>query len=292
MKRAKHLLTSLAVLALHGIALPAMAWGPNGHAIVADIAAAHLSDPTRQQVLQLLGAEDSTSLDQIASWADSYRATHSESGPWHFVDIPLTAQGFDEERDCAGGNCVVDKIVAFAQVLADRSAPAAQRAQALNFLVHFVADIHQPLHCEDNGDRGGNDIKVSFFGKPTNLHAIWDDAILEHATGLRTLVLNYRIDRDAARAEAEQLDRAIVPEQAARWAPPGLVEHLKDAAVAWATESHQLARAVYAETLGSTRLDDGYETKEWPVVQIQLERAGRRLAELLNEILKQPDDSR
>lgn len=284
MNLGKQIAGAIVFVAMACVAVPASAWGPNGHAIVADIAEAHLTPVARKQIDQLLAAEGKTSLDQIADWADVYRRTHPETGAWHFVDIPLRAQTYDEDRDCPAGNCIVDKIVAFAKVLGDRSASTTERTQALNFLVHFLGDVHQPLHCEDNGDQGGNAIKVTFYGRPQKLHAIWDSEILERATGLRTMMPGYRIDHGAARAVAQKLNKAIDPNQAARWAPPDMLAHIHDTTVQWATESHLLAQSAYRAMDGNTRLDDPYENQEWPVVQQQLERGGIRLAELLNEI--------
>jgi nuclease S1 len=159
----------------------AQAWGPDGHAIVAAIAEARLDPAIRAQVAQLLSCDQTGAqhLDQIASWADAVRTRDQTTGPWHFVDIPLQTQLFDPNRDCAGGNCVVAQIRRFASVLANRNDTPQHRLDALKFLVHFVGDIHQPLHCETDftqlpppeGDRGGNLIHFNYFGHRTNLHA-------------------------------------------------------------------------------------------------------------------------
>lgn len=278
-------LTRIVAIVLLVLGPSALAWGPNGHAIVADIAEAHLTTNAAQQVKQLLALEGKSSLDQIASWADDYRPTHPETGPWHFVDIPLQAAGFDESRDCAGGNCVVDKIVTFAELLKNPSASDAERLQALKFVVHFVGDVHQPLHCEDDNDKGGNGVKITFYGRSTNFHAIWDEGIIEEATGLRTPMPGYRIEPVAVRAEAETLDKTVTASEAAHWASPGMLSHLPETVIAWANESHGLAQAAYKAKGDDTHLGDTYEKEEWPVVEIQLERAGIRLAELLNELL-------
>jgi hypothetical protein len=277
---------ALSIVAVAVVSMPALAWGPNGHAIVADIAARHLSPGASQQVKALLALEEETTLDEVASWADGYRPSHRETGSWHFVDIPLTAPAFDDSRDCGGGNCVVDRIVSFSHVLADKTETPAKRLQALKFIVHFVADVHQPLHCEDNGDRGGNDVHVSFYGASTNLHSVWDDGLLEHATGLRTLMPGYRIDRKAAQAVADRLNADISGDETTRWASSGMVSDLEGSVAGWANESHHFAQDAYSARGESTELADSYEDREWPVVKGQLERAGTRLAELLNEVLQ------
>ena len=149
----------------------ALAWGPEGHAIIAEIAEARLEPAARTQVAQLLSLEDHQHLDEVASWPDAVRPRRPETAPWHFVDIPLTATAYDANRDCVGGDCVVAQIQRFAAVLGDRNAAPQDRLEALKFLVHFVGDIHQPLHCETDltnfpppqGDRGGNDIHLTYF---------------------------------------------------------------------------------------------------------------------------------
>jgi hypothetical protein len=282
----KHLLRIALSVVVVAVSTPAQAWGPNGHAIVTDLAERHLSPGASQQVRALLALEEETTLDEVTSWADAYRPSHRETGPWHFVDIPLAAPAFDDSRDCAGGNCVVDRIVSFSHVLADKTETPAKRLQALKFIVHFVADVHQPLHCEDNGDRGGNDVHVSFYGTSTNLHSVWDDRLLEHATRLRTLMPGYRIDRMAAQAVADRLNAGISGDEATQWAPSGMISDLQESVVGWANESHRLAQDAYAARGESTELGNSYENREWPVVKGQLERAGIRLAELLNEVFR------
>ncbi|HWF03935.1 MAG TPA: S1/P1 nuclease, partial [Candidatus Angelobacter sp.] len=201
------------------ISLQLSAWGPKGHAIVADIAASRLT-PTAKKNLQLLLGNDS--LASIASWADQVRKDHDEAYDWHFVDIPKDAPGFSEERDCFRPqdkhkdaltdhhNCVVDRIEIFEKVLADQSASQAQRLEALKWVVHFVGDLHQPLHAIDTA-HGGNDFKLPVFGSPKcgdydcNLHWTWDTLLLEH-TGyteeeyvgrLNTLIEQKHLDQKA-----------------------------------------------------------------------------------------------
>src|SRR4051794_33270928 len=195
----------LGAILLTGMAGQADAWGPEGHAIVADIAEAHLTPAAAAQVTRLLALEDRQHLDHVASWADGIRASHRETAPWHFVDIPLDAVNYDPARDCAGGNCVVSKISQFTAVLANGSAVDADRLNALKWVVHFVGDIHQPLHAEDHDDRGGNDVRLTYFSKSTNLHSIWDGGIIEQATGLR-VGPSFSIDYAAVSAVARTLD--------------------------------------------------------------------------------------
>lgn len=257
-------------------AATSFAWGPEGHRIIADLAEQRLTPIARQHVKELLGNDD---LAAIANWPDEVRHDRPESYDWHFVDIPMNASGFSESRDCYRPdpkypsslqdhhNCVVDRITMFKQIVADRNAPKEQRVEALKFLVHFVGDIHQPLH--DIGEaRGGNDIHVSEFGStqcgkyPCNLHFAWDVGLIEH-TGLTEEQYVRKLDQIIAR---QKLNASWVgtPEQ-------------------WANESFGLARKIWLKDGGS--VDEQYYRTNIAIVDHQLEYAGLRLAEILNQAL-------
>jgi S1/P1 Nuclease len=285
----------LSIVASVVISGPVLAWGPEGHAIVAEIAEARLTTAAAKVMAQLLAQDGVQHLDQIASWADIIRPSHPETGPWHFVDIPLSAQGYDATRDCPGGNCVVEQIQRWSAVLGDVSAPPRARLEALKYVVHFVGDIHQPLHCETNfashpppiGDRGGNDVHLTYFGRSTNLHAVWDSGIIQNALRI-PLGPNSAPDLEVSRGEAARFERSITAADATAWAPFGLAAHLAAATVQWANESHTLAQQAYLHLPADpmpARWEETYQSKEWPIVQNQLWRAGLRLAELLNEKL-------
>ena len=142
----------VAIAAVLGIfLLPSIthAWGGDGHQIVCLIAEAHLTPAAKTAIHDLLGKDVNISDAEIASWADQTRRDRPETGPWHYVDIPTEAPGFDEVRDGQHGNNVVDKIGDFKAVLKDPKATSQARAEALKFLVHFVGDLHQPLHCAE-----------------------------------------------------------------------------------------------------------------------------------------------
>ena len=190
------------------------------------------------------------------------------------MNIPVlppvgTPDGYDAVRDCPHDDCVVAKIEAFARVLADRDAPERQRLEALKYLVHFVADVHQPLHASDHHDRGGNNVQVIFMGYPTNLHSVWDSGILAPAM------------KGDERGYALKLVREITPAEREQWS--------QGDPVSWANESHRIAAdAIYGELPHSGLLPDSYQTKALPVVNKQLERAGLRLGYILNTLLTSP----
>lgn len=160
---------------------PAGAWGERGHRLIGTLAQDQLSPAARQQVEQLLAGEPEPSLAGVATWADAMRETaaYAWTAPLHYVHLRDRRCHFDAARDCAGGNCAVGAIQRYAQRLADRSRPLAERREALKFVVHFVADVHQPLHSGYRPDKGGNEFQVSLRQagrrpQGTNLHAVWD----------------------------------------------------------------------------------------------------------------------
>jgi S1/P1 Nuclease len=164
----------------------ALAWGSEGHHIAAEIAEQFLEPSTAHRVRELLAIDNETTLAQASTWADEIRPQRPETARWHYVNIPInppdgTPATYDPRRDCPTADRVVAKIGAFEAVLRDRSAAPRQRLETLKWLVHLVADVNQPLHASDNGDRGGNDVHVDFMGRRTNLHAVWDTGILAAA---------------------------------------------------------------------------------------------------------------
>lgn len=292
-------ITALAVFASLAVpATDALAYGPEGHALVADMAQLNLNPSALAETLRLLALENAKGLDDVSSWADDYRSTHPETAQSHFVDIPLTEQSYDEQRDChfdkdgkhsADATCVVARLAFFAQVLADHTRPDADRLVALKWVTHLVGDIHQPLHAEDNLDRGGNSIGMVFNGKAnTNLHAVWDGGMIEQTYGW-TLGPNYSFDHVAVKKAADDLNAAISADQRRSWMPRQ--ELLANDIVQWANESHTLAEAAYLSlpTARSDGWDTRYQALFWPVVRLQLEKASVRLAAVLNGALGSGD---
>ena len=155
---------TLALSAILAVAFggQALAWGQEGHSIIAEIAQRRLSPEAARSVGQLLGRGHS--LASIASWADDARDTRPETSNWHFVDMPLAVRKYSASRDCAkdpkSGFCIVAELDALRNDL--RCASGNDQVEALKFAVHFVGDIHQPLHTVGEA-KGGNDIKVELF---------------------------------------------------------------------------------------------------------------------------------
>jgi S1/P1 Nuclease len=251
-------------------------WGPEGHRVVADIARSHLNTEARIQVRKLVGNDD---LAAIANWADEIKSERPETAGWHFVDIPRDAAGFVESRDCFHAdarrrtseedhhNCVVDRIEMFQRVLANKSNSREQRIEALKFLVHFVGDVHQPLHAIAEA-RGGNDVHVVEFGssecgsRPCNLHFVWDMGLIEHS---RRSELGYD----------QELERLIIRDK--------LPDRATGSPETWADESFRLAKQVWVNEGGT--VDEPYYRKDIAVIDERLALAGLRLARILNQVL-------
>jgi hypothetical protein len=280
---------SLAILTAFLALAPqaALAWGFEGHEVVATIARNYLTPQVRQRVDQLLAADtDSLTSHDMASeatWADRYRgAGHPETASWHFVDIELdhpdlaaACYGFPTPAGPAStgpkDDCVVDKITEFSAELRGSTTAPDERLLALKYLLHFVGDVHQPLHATDNHDRGGNCVLLALGGpRSTNLHSYWDTTVVQ-ALG------------DDPNSLAQTLVAQITPAQKAQWE--------KGDAKAWAMESYGIAkRSVYA--IGSKpgcdrdasplNLPDAYASSAKSVAALQLEKAGVRLAAILD----------
>lgn len=254
------------MMAMLFLLLPALAhaWGPSGHRMVARLAENQLDATSRAEVRRLLGILGASSLPEIANWADDMRSDPAQrelsraTSRLHFVNFTDSRCTYDEPRICANGQCVVAAIQRHAAVLGDRSATDRSRAEALRYLVHFVGDVHQPLHAGYRSDRGGNNHQVRFNGKGSNLHAIWDSPVL----GSRRLRWN-----DYARL----LERAPISDNTAN-------------PIDWAEQSCRISRDKGVYPQGRT-IDKAYLDRMRPLAERQIRLAGKRLAKLLERTL-------
>ncbi|MBS1806710.1 MAG: S1/P1 nuclease [Acidobacteria bacterium] len=280
MKRvARSLIWMLALILLAMSLAPAsvLGWGAQGHRLVARTAQQKLSTKAQQEVRRLLGA--GVTLESVANWADAVRNQRKETKNWHFVDIPRNASTYDPARDCPRtpfGDCIINALAEsrstlsnpnalehFRDVLANPQESLLARAEALKFLVHFMGDLHQPLHCADDHDRGGNDVHVTFFGASSNLHKVWDTDILAKA-GLRQTI-----------NRLSTLGRS--------WNDTAAIQG--GTFQSWALEAHSLAAVhAYQNIPSNKRLGQRYYQDNRPIVEGQLLKAGLRLAQVLNEI--------
>lgn len=156
---------------------PVHAWGIDGHRIVAGIAKAGLTSTARNGLDRLLALEPGATLESISTWADERRSPATAS--WHYVNFPRTNCTFSPERDCPDGRCVVAAIEKQLEIL-KHDVSDEKRLRALKYLVHFVGDVHQPLHAGYSDDKGGNTYQLQAFMQGTNLHALWDKGMISH----------------------------------------------------------------------------------------------------------------
>lgn len=297
---------------------PIFAWGCKGHQIVALIAENHLNPSAGVMVKEILEAApiDSTlnrycsqsGLDAFAdssTWADDERTIRPETGAWHYLDIPRGAAKADVSKFCAAEGCVTSAIEAQLAILRDMTASARARGDALRFLIHFVGDMHQPLHLTTNNDRGGNCVPVAFFGlEPVqtnpqkedyrpNLHSVWDTDIVERFSQGQTPQQTADALETKLRARSIAWQSKSIDVGAWAWESHRIAEELvygklptkirietpKPVATC-ADDNHISARMLALDE----QVDESYQAVAEPVVQQQLMRAGVRLAMLLNNL--------
>jgi nuclease S1 len=272
---------ALAAVAVFASTGPLLAWGEEGHAIVAEIAQRRLNDTARAAVANILKASAPelayASLASFASWADDYRAQHQETTNWHFVDIPLNENAYDPARECKSDDPKGDCIIAELARLKDdvRCKTGEEQFMALKFAVHFVGDIQQPLHTVLEEVGGNNNIvEIQMKGHicsgscvPTTdfakFHAAWDSVLIQ-----KTVF--------AWGSYVERLEKDWLKSAAAVGADGGTPTD-------WALEAHQAAQVVWAAKPANNILTDTYYTAVLPVLDRQLAVGGLRLAKFLND---------
>ncbi|CAD6448491.1 5241e8b6-4c04-44f3-836d-f05955b87a4f [Sclerotinia trifoliorum] len=282
-------ITPFVLLSLTSLLPLTNAWGTLGHQTVAYVATNFVAEDTRGYFQMLLRNDTGSYLAGVATWADSYRYTKAgnNTGPWHFIDalddVPRSC-GVKFARDCGEEGCVVGAILNFTSQLLDPNVSRYHKYIAAKFIVHFVGDIHQPLHAE-NIDIGGNTIKVTFNGKETNLHSFWDTAIPEELVG------GYSITD--AQKWANVLTTAIktgkYKYQAKSWLEGMNIGDPLTTALGWARDSNAFICTTVmpdgAEVLQGMELSGEYYESGVPVVELQVARAGYRLAAWLDMIV-------
>jgi hypothetical protein len=274
----------------------ANAWGNEGHEIVGEIAMHYLQPAVRQRVMAMLAADiDPLTAHDLLSettWADRFRDSdrnstkvhYDQTRLWHFVDIELTAPSidaacFNHPQLPAGSaaslgpasDCVVDKINEFSAELGSSSVSAGEKLLALKFLLHFIGDVHQPLHASDENDSGGNakHVSAASLGSGT-LHGFWDTQLVG-LLGVDPIGIG------------DTLSKGISSVNASIWS--------KGTATDWALESFAVSKSVVYAKLprpnakGVYVLPSVYTKTAREAIATQLSRAGVRLAAVLNQAL-------
>jgi hypothetical protein len=267
-----------ALLAAAVVPSPALAWGKTGHRVVAAIADTQLSGLARANIEKILGPGET--LDEAANWPDEMRSAPGQfwqktSTPWHYV----TLNGILYDHAPSEGDAL-EALAKFSKTLRDPHASLADRQMALRVIVHLVGDLHQPLHNGKCCDKGGNDVKVNWFGKPTNLHAVWDSQLVDEEQLSFTEL-------------AAKLERHISHDDVIKWWDINPRD--------WTSESAEIRDTLYplpAKPKPGQKLKKGekllpdlsysYVYKFTPVMERRLSQGGVRLAAYLNALFAQP----
>lgn len=229
------------------------AWGFEGHQVVALIADKQLTPAARAEVNRLLALDPGETLTSISTWADEHRSP--QTGAWHYVNFPRGDCNYVPERDCPDGQFVVGAIEKGAQMLGS-NAPDEKRLTALKYLVHFVGDVHQPLHAGYQDDRGCKTYQLQAFMRGSNLHAVWDSGLIK-SMGQGTEQLAARLG-----------DKGPAP----AWTP--------------ARAAEESCKIVSTPGFYPGRLVDGtYIDRFVLVMERRLAVGGARLAQVLNRVL-------
>ena len=228
------------------------AWGDKGHTIVAEVAFQNLSKTAKKNVMKYLG--DMT-LSEAANWMDDIKKDDSKDfmKPWHYINLEKGATTMPEADNVVSTLLKTMKELDKKEVLSDEEIKL-----RILYLFHLIGDLHQPLHVGYGSDRGGNDIKLSFYGKPTNLHSIWDTEIIEN--------------RNITVADVNKTNRYTSAE----------ITDIKTIAVfEWAKQSRNHLNTAYK--INGGRVDISYIDANSKIVKEQLYKAGLRLASVLEK---------
>jgi hypothetical protein len=245
--------------------------------VVAAIADTQLSGLARAHVREILGGAES--LDEAANWPDEMRSAPGKfwqktATPWHYV----TLNGIIYDHAPPEGDAL-EALNHFRSVLQDPKASISDKQMALRFVVHIVGDLHQPLHNGKCCDRGGNDVKVTWFGKPTNLHAVWDSQLVDE-------------EQLSFSELAAKLERHTSPQDVIDWWDINPRD--------WMSESAEIRDTLYplpgtpakkgakGKDAKVPDLSYGYVYKFTPVMERRLQQGGVRLAAYLNAIFAEP----
>ena len=278
-----------------GLPYPSFSWWDTGHEAVARVAAAHLTPAVRTRVARMLDVADTPdsvagALAQASVWADEIK-NQTHTGSWHFIDLTFQDQKSDMPARCRRDNCAPARIRIFVAQLASGSAESSwSQLDALRFVVHLVADLHQPLHTISDADLGGNCEHIDpSVGDATNLHALWDGGIIERMD-VNDKALAADLEQDLRRMGSDRQQELARGDQD-DWAWESHLLAVNDVyrklhvPIEPAEFPRSCAQAPLAITEFSAHVDGLYIDDMKAVVRMQLAKAGLRLARLLNESL-------
>lgn len=257
----KSLYLLVAIMLFNTASFASVKWGATGHRVVGAIADQYTTKKTKRQIDKILNYK---SLALVSTFADEIKADprYKEFETWHYVNM-----AFDENYETSTKNTKGDLVTGIAyckQIIKDKKSSDADKAFYLKMLIHLVGDMHQPLHVGRAEDRGGNDIKLKWQNKSTNLHRVWDSQLIE----------SYKMSYSEFAQNAQHLSKHEV-------------KSLQEGSVTdWVNGNHQMAKTVYASVEPGQNLGYKYSYQYLNVARSQMQIGGVRLAKVLNELFQ------
>ncbi len=240
-------------------AIPSPQWGATGHRTIGEIALKHLNKRTNKEIEKILQGE---SLAFVSTYGDEIKSDsrYKKFDTWHYVNFPFDSKYENSTKDPKGD--IVVGINSCIRILKNNNSTEEDKIFYLKFLVHLIGDLHQPLHVGRSEDRGGNDIKVKWFYKNSNLHRVWDSDMIESWNMSYT-----ELASNSKKLSKQQIDA------------------IKQGDILdWTYESQKLAQEIYNSTKDGDKLSYRYSYDNFSTVRSQIQKAGIRLAKVLNEI--------
>ncbi|MDN3643511.1 S1/P1 nuclease [Lutimonas halocynthiae] len=234
-------------------------WGSTGHRAIGEIAEFHLSKKAKKEIEKLLGGQG---LALVSTFGDDIKSddAYDKYYTWHFVNFPFDTKYEDSKINKRGDIVIgIDHCI---DVLKDPNASEQDKVFFLKFLVHLIGDLHQPLHVGREEDRGGNDIKLEWHRKKSNLHRVWDSEMISFYNMSYSELVSNR--KKLSKAQVESIQKGSILD--------------------WTYESQGLAKKVYASAKPEAKLSYRYSYDHFEVVTSQLQKSGIRLAKVLNDI--------
>ncbi|MBU2525409.1 MAG: S1/P1 nuclease [Bacteroidetes bacterium] len=234
-------------------------WGKTGHRVVGELAERNLTKKALRAVNELLGGEG---LAFVSTFADEIRSDgrYKKFDTWHYVNFPFDKNYNDQTPNPDGD--IIKGIETCVAILKDPAQPKSEKAFYLKLLIHFVGDLHQPMHIGLAEDKGGNDFQVQWFGRGSNMHRVWDSNLIDDY-GMSYLELTENLPK-LSKAQKKFISQASLMD--------------------WVTETRVLTIKIYESAEKGEKLGYNYAYEHNHLVRQQLQKAGLRLAATLNEI--------
>jgi hypothetical protein len=234
-------------------------WSDTGHRVIGEIAQDYLRPRVKRKIRKLL---NNKSLAFVSTYADEIKSDkrYNEFYTWHYINMPMDSN-YEASKKSESGD-LVSGINYCIKVIDDKTASNEDKAFYLKLLIHFIGDLHQPMHVGLVEDKGGNDFKVQWFYNDTNLHAVWD----------RKMIDSYNMSYTELANNTDKLSKNEVK------------AIQKGSVIDWVNDTHQSTRQVYANVKQDENLRYRYSYDNFETVRTQLQKGGIRLAKLLNEL--------